>query len=141
MRKRTISREYALQVLYQQHLTSDSVEDALKNFWEHVELDDPEVREFTELLVRGTTENVEDLDKVIVKYAENWNLNRMAVIDRNILRVAAYELLFTNDIPPKVTINEAVNLAKKFSQADSGKFVNGILDKISHSEKLPSGKE
>ena len=69
------------------------------------------------------------------KATENWDLNRMAVIDRCILRFAAYELLYMDDIPPKVSINEAVNIAKKFSQEDSGKFVNGVLDKINHTEK------
>ncbi|MBI4970886.1 MAG: transcription antitermination factor NusB [Candidatus Omnitrophica bacterium] len=141
MRKRTIAREYALQILYQLHLTQSEVDDVLRDFWEHSDLDDPEIRKFTEGLVRGTTGKIMELDELIKKYAENWHLNRMAVIDRNILRLAAYELLNSADVPPKVTLNEAVNLAKKFSQADSGKFVNGILDKISHSEKLPSGKE
>ncbi len=140
MRKRTQSREVALQILYQMNITCESAEDTLANYWEHNEEWDPEVREFADWLVRGTVENGERLDTIIIRYAENWNLDRMAVIDRNILRMAAYELLFAGDIPPKVTINEAVNLAKKFSQADSGKFVNGILDRISHSEPLPGEK-
>jgi len=140
MRKRTAGREYALQVLYQVHITRDTPDDILKNFWEDHEADD-EVRSFTEHLVTGTLEHIEQLDLVIKKYAENWNLDRMAVIDRNILRLAAYELLFDVDIPSKVSLNEAINLAKKFSQGDSGKFVNGILDRISHSEELPAGKK
>lgn len=139
MRKRTQSREFALQVLYQINITQDSVDEAAKLFWEENESEE-EVRDFANWLVQGTVEHQSALDQIIVKYAENWNLDRMAVVDRNILRMAAYELLYAADIPPKVTINEAVNLAKKFSQSDSGKFVNGILDRIAHSEKLPSGK-
>lgn len=141
MRKRTAGREYALQALYQIHITQNSAEDVLKDFWENHEEVDGESREFTEQLVTGTVEHLTHLDEVIKKYAENWNLDRMAVVDRNILRLAAYELLYAADIPPKVSINEAVNLAKKFSQGDSGKFVNGILDRISHSEELPAGKK
>ncbi len=140
MRKRTHSREMALQILYQFNITNEKIEDVMEDFWPENKSDE-EVRIFAEKLALGTAGHVQDLDDVIVKYAENWNLKRMAIIDKNILRLAAYELLYLEDIPPKVTINEAVNLAKKFSQADSGKFVNGILDRISHTEKMPEGKE
>ena len=75
------------------------------------------------------------VDKTISEHATNWTLKRMAVVDRNILRFATYELLFRDDIPPKVTINEAVDIAKKFGDANSGKFVNGILDKIGKDAK------
>ncbi|MBI4398941.1 MAG: transcription antitermination factor NusB [Candidatus Omnitrophica bacterium] len=139
MRKRTLAREVALKVLYQINLTSDTPEEALADFWDHHEEPDEEVRSFTRWLVTETIQNRQKLDQAIIRYAENWNLDRMAVLDRNILRMAACELLYSQDIPPKVTINEAVNLAKKYSQEDSGKFVNGILDKICHSEPLPEG--
>lgn len=136
MRKRTQARECALQMLYQYELNLTPLPELFENFW----LQNPEypsdVRSFTELLVRGTVSHFDRINEVVSKYAENWQLNRMAVIDRNILRFATFELLFCNDIPPKVTINEAVNIAKKFSQEDSGKFVNGILDRISHSEQV-----
>ena len=92
------------------------------------------MQEFTEQLVRGTHEHLKEIDQKIIQYTENWQLNRMAVVDRNILRFAVYELLFLDEIPPKVTINEAVNVAKKYSQDEAGKFVNGILDKINHTE-------
>ena len=75
-------------------------------------------------------EQVDIIDEKIEAVAVNWKLRRMAILDRNILRMGAYEILFLDDIPPKVAINEAVNMAKKYSQADSGKFVNGILDKL-----------
>jgi N utilization substance protein B len=75
-------------------------------------------------------ENRAAIDKHIIKHAQNWDLHRMAVVDRNVLRLAIYEMLFRDDIPPVVSINEAVDVAKKFSTHDSGKFVNGILDKV-----------
>jgi N utilization substance protein B len=136
MRKRTQAREYALQFLYQYEMNPpDSLDSAIGDFWTQNPPSSQESRLYAEVLIRGALENLSRLDEVISKVAQNWQLGRMAVIDRNILRFAAYELLFMEEIPPKVAINEAVNLAKKFSQEDSGKFVNGILDKITHTEK------
>ena len=135
MRKRTQGREYTLQLLYQFEINPQELDSLLISFWtEHAEVSS-EIRNFAEDLVKGTVQHLEELDKVIERYTENWHLNRMAAIDRNILRFATYELLFLSDIPPKVTINEAVNIAKKYSKEDSGKFVNGVLDKINHTEK------
>jgi transcription antitermination factor NusB len=132
MRKRTKAREYALQALYLMDLTGDKPEEALENFWlSQAEKEfDVEVKDFTNGLVRGVAQYLAVVDERISKYATNWHLKRMAVVDRNILRMAAYELLYCNDIPAKVSINEAVNLAKKFSGLEAGKFVNGVLDKI-----------
>jgi transcription antitermination factor NusB len=126
MRKRTQAREFATQILYQIDITGDKLEIALDNFWPGYE--DP-------VLVRGTLLNLESIDKELVQYANNWQLKRMAVVDRNILRLSCYELLFRPDIPPKVSINEAVELAKKYSGPEAGKFVNGILDKIKSEKK------
>jgi N utilization substance protein B len=92
--------------------------------------DEAAVRLFAEPLIKGALEQREKLDAEIIKYAKNWDIRRMAVVDRNILRLAIYEMLFRDDIPPIVSINEAVDIAKKFSTEDSGKFVNGILDKL-----------
>jgi len=88
------------------------------------------MRLFAEPLIRGTWEHREAIDALIQQHAKNWDLRRMAVVDRNILRLAVYEMLHREDIPPVVSINEAVDIAKKFSTEDSGRFVNGILDKI-----------
>ena len=135
IRKRTQAREYALQILYQLEMNPQPAEELLALFWrEHSHAND-EIREYTERLVRGTIEHLREIDEVLGRYTENWQIDRMAAIDRNIMRFATYELLFLADIPPKVTINEAVNIAKKFSQEESGKFVNGVLDKINHTEK------
>lgn len=130
MRKRTRARECALKILYGIDITGDSTQESIDNFWQSQEIEDPGVQEFAGVLVKGVLENLERIDKEIAKSAANWQLKRMAVIDRNILRIATFELLFKQDIPPKVSINEAVDLAKRFGDVDSGRFVNGILDKI-----------
>lgn len=135
MRKRTQARECALQILYQSEMNPEELEEVIKDYWLQNPEFEGEVRSFAERLVRGTAERLKEIDGVIQKAADNWDLQRMAVVDRNIMRFAVFELLFCEDIPPKVTINEAVNIAKKFSQEESGKFVNGVLDKINHSEK------
>mgnify|MGYP001573601996 CR=1 FL=1 len=135
MRKRTLAREYALQVLYQVDLTGNSQEDCLENFWQmhKDEVDSDEVRDFSRVLVAGVLSYLEELDRCISKSATNWKLERMAVVDRNILRMGCFELIYRKDIPPKVAINEAIELAKKYSSQEAAKFVNGILDKI-HTE-------
>jgi len=138
MRKRTIARECALKVLYQRDVTPRTVEEAIKNFIDSQ--DDPvteESVEFMTRLVNGVNENLQRIDDAISRYATNWQLKRMAIIDRNVLRLGVFELYYADDIPPKVTINESVELAKKYGDIDSSKFVNGILDKIHKSELLP----
>src|SRR5258707_425675 len=88
------------------------------------------VRLFADPLIRGALQFRDEADAIIKKHAENWDLHRIAAVDRNIMRLAIYEMLHREDIPPIVSINEAVDIAKKFSTQDSGKFVNGILDKV-----------
>lgn len=129
MRKRTIARECALKVLYCIDITKQDLTTALSDFWQNNQ-QEAEIKDFANLLVKGVMENLEKIDNEISRFAENWQLKRMAVVDRNILRLTSYELLFLKDIPPKVSINEAVELAKRYSGQDSGKFVNGILDRI-----------
>jgi len=131
MRRRTKARECALKVLYQIEITKDNCEDSLKVFWEMEPHTEEAVKEFANLLVKGVNERIKEIDGTISKYAMNWQISRMAVIDRNILRIATFELLYLDDIPQKVSINEAIDIAKKYGGTDSGKFVNGILDKIS----------
>ncbi|MFH1645504.1 MAG: transcription antitermination factor NusB [Candidatus Omnitrophota bacterium] len=136
MRQRTKSREIALKILYQADLLEDEPKNLIAEFMHYLSLDEneslsPAIKEFAIALVEGTLSKKEEIDGIITSFAKNWQLNRMAVIDRNIMRMASYELLYMDDIPPKVSINEAVELAKKFGDVDSGKFVNGILDKVS----------
>jgi transcription antitermination factor NusB len=130
MRKRTQSREYALKILYQAELTRREIHAAAENFWDEFASVDKHVQIFTGRLTSGIEENLQRIDDKISQHATNWQLKRMAVIDRNVLRIGVFELLYAPDIPPKVTINEAVDLAKKYGDLESGKFVNGILDKI-----------
>jgi len=135
MRKRTQARESALQVLYQVEITGDTLPDLLKAHWDETQVDE-ETREFAERLVEGTSSHQKEIDLIVTRHAENWDLQRMAILDRNLLRLSTYELIYlSKEIPPKVAINEAVNIAKKYSQESSGKFVNGILDKISRTEE------
>jgi len=137
MRKRTRAREFALQILYQIDITGNALKDILDTFWKNPDEEepDPDIQDFSASLVKGVMDNLESIDQRIAHYATNWQLKRMAVVDRNILRLASFEILFLSDIPAKVSINEAVDLAKKFSTEEAGKFVNGILDKIKAEKK------
>jgi len=133
MRRRRRARELALKILYQINITGEGYKESMATFWKSHKTSQS-VKEFATLLVTGTMENIAKIDEIISKYAMNWQIKRMAVVDRNILRMGTYELLYLPDIPPKVSINEAVDIAKKYSDPQSGKFVNGILDKIHQME-------
>src|SRR3954465_14940892 len=154
MGKRREARERAVQFLFQHDLNPpEEIEAALNQFWESqraaaiaeekgtatwgqpIELppptaDEAAIRVFADPLIRGTLEHRNEADEVIKKHAKNWDLHRIAAVDRNILRLAIFEMLHRDDIPPAVSINESADIAKKFAAQDSGKFVNGILDKI-----------
>ena len=154
MGNRREARERAVQFLFQHDLNPpDDLEEALEQFWlsqrsaairaedgnatwgQPMELPPPSAEEaamrlFADPLIRGVIEHRAAIDAVVEKHVRNWSLNRMAAVDRNVLRLAVYEMLHREDIPPVVSINEAVDIAKKFSTHDSGKFVNGILDKV-----------
>jgi len=127
--KRRRSREFALQVLYQLDITKQDAVRAMAQRKEHFspkgERDD-----FVERIVLGVIEHRQEIDQLIEQYSENWRLDRMNLVDRNILRMATFELLYFEDIPPKVTLNEAIDLGKRYGTEDSGSFINGILDRI-----------
>jgi transcription antitermination factor NusB len=129
MKKRTRARELALQFLYQLDLRGADLLPEAKAFF-RAEEEDKTAREFALQLVEGVAEHKEQLDGAIRDVAQNWEIARMAVIDRNVLRMAAFELFHCPDVPPKVAINEAIELGKRFSTQNSGAFINGILDKI-----------
>lgn len=122
------AREFALQMLYQYDIRRDS-EHLIEGFWDSKDVPD-DIKEFANRIVEGVIKNLSTIDGKIDQSAKNWSIDRMAVVDRNILRMAAYELLFITDIPVKVTINEAIEIAKKYGEEDSSSFVNGILDRI-----------
>ncbi len=134
MRKRTLAREHALKICYQKELTKRQPQQSIRYYWEDQEGVAQEVREFANRLVAGVVEHQDTIDEKVSQYATNWQLKRMAAIDRNILRLGVFELLYASDIPPKVAINEAIELAKKYGDLESSKFVNGILDKIHKTE-------
>lgn len=138
MRKRTLARESALKILYAIDITKEAPDTCIDNFWLSQDKVEAQVKVFADSLVLGVCHNRERIDKLITEHATNWELHRMAVIDRNVLRLGAYELVFMEDIPPKVAMNEAIDIAKKYGDKDSGKFVNGILDKINKEKSKPS---
>jgi N utilization substance protein B len=134
--KRRRARELALQLLYQLDLhDAASPGPYFDEFWARHPVDAP-VREFVEALVRGTTLHRGKIDELIAQYAEHWDLERMAVVDRNLLRLGIFELLWLPETPPKVAINEALEVAKRFSTQESTRFINGILDRV-HKELRP----
>ncbi len=141
-----VGREFAMQFLFQSDsLESASLDESLSEtkevFWTQVE--ESEIlpmnriyrkgREFAEQLISGVKENLEKIDSEIERCADSWKLDRMAVVDKNVMRVAAYEMLFSEDVPPIVSINEAIEIAKDFSDEQSAKFINGVLNKLKDS--------
>jgi transcription antitermination protein NusB len=130
MATRRDGREWALQIIFSLDLnTREDLVAVIDDFFENHASSDPRTRVFTEQLVQGVVDNRPDIDARIERYAEHWKIRRMGVVDRNVLRLAIYELVHGEDIPPAVVLNEAIDLAKYFSNSDSGKFVNGILDR------------
>lgn len=129
MGKRREGREAAVQFLFQRDLNTGAQGEQEAAFWE-LRPATKNVRDFSDALVRGVLENQAAIDERIRKYAANYELHRIAVVDRNILRVAIYEMLFCNDVPPVVSINEAIEIAKRYGTEESGRFVNGILDRV-----------
>lgn len=130
MGKRRKARELALQLLYLLDLRGETDPDPqLPEFWTRHPVD-PEVKSFTEILVRGTKLHQPKIDELITQCTEHWGLERMAVVDRNILREGIFELLWMAEVPPKVAINEALEVAKKFSTQESSRFINGVLDRV-----------
>ena len=136
VRKRTRSREIALQMLYMIDARGPEALDDLDAFLDREAMTEPDVQAFARQLVVGTQENLTDIDAVLTRAAQNWQLRRMAIVDRNILRMAVYEMLHLEEVPAKVSINEAIELGKRFSTAQSGSFINGILDRIRREKKL-----
>jgi len=129
MGKRRKARELALQALYQVDFYGGENRPGLELFWEEQKAG-PEIRNFAQQLVEGALRRQSEIDRLIEKHSEHWKLSRMSRIDRNILRLALSELLEMDDIPYKVTIDEAIELAKKYGTSESGAFINGILDQV-----------
>ncbi len=128
MGKRRQSRELTLKFLYLYELNKGDLEEQKKMFWDWVGKD--QAKDFTFELIDSTLNNLEQVDRVIKKFSDNWDIERMGTIDRNILRLASCELMFHKNVPGKVAIDEAVEIAKKYGGKQSSDFVNGILDKV-----------
>ena len=133
------AREWAVQFLFQTEFNPDDLERALTDFWNDEEKKPVDRdRTYVNEVVRGVIEKQREIDRTISKYTQNWDVDRLGVLDRIVLRVATYEMLFRGDIPPVVSINEAVEIAKAYSGKDSGRFVNGVLDRIQKELDRPS---
>jgi len=135
MRKRSLAREITLQVLYQREMCKNKIGSDLTDFCQS-RSKTPEIQAFARELIMGVQEKQNELDRAIKQTLVNWEFTRLAIIDRIILQMGSYEIMFRPDIPPVVAINEAVDLAKKYSTRDSGAFVNGVLDKILSRHKV-----
>ncbi len=133
------AREYALQALFQREFAGAQSELLKVERLSADSSEKGETEKFADELVRGTIGHLEEIDRVLKGAAENWELDRMAAVDRNILRFAVYEILYRNDIPSAVTINEALEIAKKYSSLESVPFINGLLDKIARDSQKTQG--
>jgi N utilization substance protein B len=129
MHQRHKAREVTLQVLYELDVQPISIGEAIGRFWANFEAPE-EAREFSSLLIEGAWSHRAEIDQLISGSSENWTMARMSRVDKSILRMAVYELLFCPDIPPKVTLNEAIDLGKMYGSENSGAFINGILDAL-----------
>lgn len=138
MTRRTRGREIALQVLYLREQNAEADPAEIQAFIQR-RLREPRLIAFAQALIDGVLEHRPRIDELIAQVAENWRIDRMAAIDRNILRLGAFEMLYCPDVPTKVAINEALELAKRYSTAQSSRFVNGILDRLQDAQ--PSGSE
>ncbi len=129
MGKRRKARESALQILFQLEFNAADPEDVIRGFWEHQKAGD-DVKEYAAWLVRGIREGQEEVDGAIQAASEHWRIPRMAVVDRNILRIAVFEMLRSKTLVPAIVINEAIEIAKRYSGEEASLFINGILDAV-----------
>jgi transcription antitermination protein NusB len=130
MGPRRKAREYALQMLFQWDITHDAIEQIVATFFQNQPEESAAIVDFARNLVTGTIDHVEEIDRLIQRHAEHWRLDRMAVVDRNLLRLATQEFLHDSGTPKTVIINEAIEIARRFSTQESPQFINGILDSI-----------
>ena len=138
MGKRREGREAALQFLFSHDINTLLGEDEAQAFW-HLRRASPVVRAFAEELIAGVRGHLASIDRTISACLENFSFDRLSTVDRNILRVAVFELLHIPDVPAPVIINEAIEIAKRFGEADSARFVNGVLDRIRRDRDTQGG--
>ncbi len=140
MGHRRKAREYALQALYMYETVGCPDEELCSLFWVNKKVPD-DIKDFSVTLIKGSIEKIDQIDKLIVKYARNWEFERISTVDKAILRLSIYSLLYLKDIPGAVAINEGVELGKSYGGETSGQFINGILDAIKRSELKSGGKD
>ena len=140
MRTRTLSRQAALQYLYEVDVVGPGEAEEVAPFLQR-QAGRREAREYAAVIIKGVLASRDELDRVLAETSENWSLDRMSVVDRNVLRIGAWELRRPEEVPPKVAINEAIELARRFSSEDAVGFVNGILDRIRMSMSPEPGGE
>jgi len=129
MGKRRKARESTLQILFQLEFDNSEPEKTIEQYWQQREATE-EIKEYSRWLVKGIISHQRDIDRIIQSVSEHWRLSRMALVDRNILRMAVFELLFEKNIAPAIVINEAIEIAKKYSNEEAAMFVNGVLDAV-----------
>jgi N utilization substance protein B len=129
MRQRRKAREIAVQVLYGLDVSRGNLQETIDLFWRNFEAPE-QVKAFSLTLIEGAWNNRMEIDALIGSYAENWSVERMSTVDKSILRMAVFVLLYCHDVPPKVAINEAIDLGKLFGSETSGSFINGVLDAL-----------
>jgi len=136
MRIRRKAREYALQMLFQADVGGQAPA-RFEVFWSQWDAS-PDARLFAEEVVRGVEQHADEIDAVLQRHTQHWAVERMATVDRNVLRIAVYELLHREDVPTRVVLNEAIDIAKKYGSEESGRFVNGVLDDVLKSDPAVS---
>jgi N utilization substance protein B len=124
------AREYALKILYMMDIREELNSFLIENFEKDEVEKNKKIKDFAIEIIKGVIENMKEIDEIISKVSLNWDIKRMSYIDRNILRIATYEIMLREDIPSVVSINEAIEISKKYGDEDSPKFINGILHKI-----------
>lgn len=133
------AREWAVQFLFQTEFNPEEIDQALADFWNDKDRNPSERDQaYTDEVILGVIEKQREIDRTLSKYTKNWDIDRLGILDRVVLRLAVYEMLFRGDIPPVVSINEAVEIAKAYSGKGSGRFVNGVLDRIQKELDRPS---
>jgi N utilization substance protein B len=137
MTRRSRAREVALQLLFQRD-HNPGVDPATRSHFIHNRLREPTLEQFCLSLYEGVAAHAAEIDRRLAEAAENWRLPRMAAVDRNVLRLGAYELLFTPETPPSVALDEAIELARRYGSADSPAFVNGVLDRLRQGAASPA---
>lgn len=123
------AREYAMQALFFLDMGEECSQDKLELYYRHFS-PEPDILPFFQRLANGVLDSREQIDAIIERFSSNWKIGRMSCVDRNVLRISVFEMLFCTDIPPKVSINEAIEIGKKYGTEESGAFINGILDGI-----------